>query len=100
GKLIVVGKDRHEALVRMEIALDETIVEGIRTTIPFHRLALKHPRFQQGDLDTHFVAALLESAAGSAERGGAGAGNGRARGARSASPGEGAAAETREIPRR
>ena len=39
----------------MEIALDEMIVEGIKTTIPFHHLALRHPRFQAGDLDTRFV---------------------------------------------
>jgi acetyl-CoA carboxylase biotin carboxylase subunit len=59
GKIIARGKDRPEALRRMEIALDETIVEGIKTTIPFHRLVLRHPRFQQGDLDTHIVETLL-----------------------------------------
>ena len=60
GKLIARGKDRPEALRRMEIALEEMIVEGIRTTLPFHQLALKDPRFQAGDLDTHFVEALLK----------------------------------------
>src|SRR3989454_8158536 len=60
GKLIAHGKDRPEALRRMEIALDEMIVEGIRTTIPFHHLALRDPRFQSGDLDTHFVETLLK----------------------------------------
>lgn len=60
GKLIAYGKDRPEALRRMEIALEEMIVEGIKTTIPFHQLALRHPRFQAGDLDTHFVEALLK----------------------------------------
>jgi acetyl-CoA carboxylase, biotin carboxylase subunit len=60
GKLIAYGKDRPEALRRMEIALEEMIIEGIRTTIPFHQLALGHPRFQAGDLDTHFVEALLK----------------------------------------
>jgi acetyl-CoA carboxylase biotin carboxylase subunit len=43
----------------MQIALDEMIVEGIKTTIPFHRLALQQPRFQKGDLDTRFVEELL-----------------------------------------
>ena len=62
GKLIAYGKSRDEALRRMEIALDEMIVEGIKTTIPFHRLALRHPRFQKGDLDTHFVEELLKPA--------------------------------------
>ena len=60
GKLIALGKDRPEALRRMEIALEEMIIEGIRTTIPFHQLALKHPRFQAGDLDTRFVEELLK----------------------------------------
>jgi acetyl-CoA carboxylase, biotin carboxylase subunit len=59
GKLITYGKDRPEALRRMEIALEEMIVEGIKTTIPFHRLAIRDPRFQRGDLDTHFVEQLL-----------------------------------------
>src|SRR5262245_48140645 len=60
GKLIVYGKSRSEALRRMEIALEETIVEGIKTTIPFHGLAIRDPRFQAGDLDTHFVEHLLK----------------------------------------
>jgi len=60
GKLIAYGKDRPEALRRMEIALEEIIVEGIKTTIPFHQLALRDPRFQSGDIDTHFVEGLLK----------------------------------------
>jgi acetyl-CoA carboxylase biotin carboxylase subunit len=60
GKLIAYGKDRPEALRRMEIALEEIIVEGIKTTIPFHQMALRDPRFQAGDLDTHFVERLLQ----------------------------------------
>jgi acetyl-CoA carboxylase biotin carboxylase subunit len=59
GKLIAYGKARPEALRRMEIALEEIIVEGIKTTIPFHVMALRDPRFQAGDLDTHFVERLL-----------------------------------------
>jgi len=59
GKLIAYGKDREEALRRMEIALEEMVVEGIKTTIPFHLLALRHPRFRSGDLDTRFVEDLL-----------------------------------------
>jgi acetyl-CoA carboxylase biotin carboxylase subunit len=61
GKLIAYGKDRAEALRRMEIALEEIIVEGIKTTIPFHLMALRDPRFQAGDLDTHFVERLLQT---------------------------------------
>jgi acetyl-CoA carboxylase biotin carboxylase subunit len=59
GKLIAYGKDRPEALRRMQIALEEMIMEGISTTIPFHRRALADERFQKGDLDTHFVEHLL-----------------------------------------
>ena len=59
GKLIARGKDRPEALRRMEIALEELIVDGIKTTIPFHLLAVRDPAFQRGDLDTHFVERLL-----------------------------------------
>ncbi|MBI5711752.1 MAG: acetyl-CoA carboxylase biotin carboxylase subunit [Candidatus Eisenbacteria bacterium] len=61
GKLIARGTDRPEALRRMEIALEETIVEGIRTTIPFHLLALRDPAFRRGELDTHFVERLLKT---------------------------------------
>jgi acetyl-CoA carboxylase biotin carboxylase subunit len=60
GKLIAYGKDRPEALRRMEIALEEMIVEGIKTTIPFHQIAIRDPRFQQGDIDTKFVETLLK----------------------------------------
>src|SRR5689334_10379246 len=60
GKLIAYGKNRAEAMRRMQIGLEEMIVEGIQTTIRFHLLALKDPRFQSGDLDTHFVEALLK----------------------------------------
>jgi acetyl-CoA carboxylase biotin carboxylase subunit len=79
GKLIAYGKDREEALRRMEIALDEMIVEGIKTTIPFHHLALQHPKFRAGDLDTHFVEELLAPPESAAEpvASGAAAGGGR-----------------------
>jgi acetyl-CoA carboxylase biotin carboxylase subunit len=59
GKLIAHGKDRAEAIRRMEIALEEMIVEGIKTTIPFHRLALASEKFRAGDLSTRFVEELL-----------------------------------------
>ena len=60
GKLIAYGKDRAEACRRMEIALEEMVVEGVKTTIPFHRIALAHPRFKAGDIDTRFVEELLK----------------------------------------
>ena len=60
GKLIAHGKDRAEAIRRMEIALEEVIVEGIKTTIPFDRLALASEKFRSGDLSTRFVEELLK----------------------------------------
>jgi len=60
GKLIARGKNRDESIRRMEIALDETICEGIKTTIPFHHLALRSPDFRSGNLSTRFVEELLQ----------------------------------------
>jgi acetyl-CoA carboxylase biotin carboxylase subunit len=66
GKLIAHAKNRPLAIRRMEIALEETIVEGIKTTIPFHRLALASEKFRTGDLSTRFVEELLRERNGSA----------------------------------
>ncbi len=55
AKLIVHGKDRPEALARMRRALDEMVVEGVMTTIPFHRKVLDHPDFIAGNVDTGFL---------------------------------------------
>ena len=48
GKIIVHGRDRDEAVARMRRALAETVVEGVKTTIPFHLRLLTHPAFLQG----------------------------------------------------
>jgi acetyl-CoA carboxylase biotin carboxylase subunit len=55
GKLIVRGNDREEARRRMIRALDEFRVEGVDTTIPFHRQILRSEGFRSGMIDTHFV---------------------------------------------
>ena len=55
GKLIAWGKDRDEAVRRMIRALDELVVMGVETTIPFHQAVLRDPRFRAGDYSTHFV---------------------------------------------
>lgn len=55
GKLIVWGHDRKEAIARALRALDEFVIDGVKTTIPFHVDVLQHPRFVSGDFDTHFV---------------------------------------------
>ncbi len=55
AKLIVWGKDRNHALARGRRALEEFIVEGIKTTIPFHLQVLEDPRFVSGNFDTGFL---------------------------------------------
>ncbi len=56
AKLICWGRDRDEALARLRRALDEYVIAGIRTTIPFHQWLVRHPRFLAGDFSTDFVA--------------------------------------------
>ncbi len=55
AKLIVWGKNRKEAISRMKRALREFIVEGIKTTIPFHQEVFKNSTFLSGQYTTHFV---------------------------------------------
>jgi len=55
AKLIVHGLTREEALARMRRALDECVVEGIKTTIPLHRRILDDPDFQKGRFSTAFL---------------------------------------------
>ena len=55
AKLIVHGKDREEAIIRMRRALQEFIIEGIRTTIPFHLKIISDPDFISGNFNTHFL---------------------------------------------
>jgi acetyl/propionyl-CoA carboxylase alpha subunit len=54
-KLITRGGDRDQALARMRAALDATVVEGVRTTVPFLRKALDHPDVRRGALHTQMV---------------------------------------------
>jgi acetyl-CoA carboxylase biotin carboxylase subunit len=58
AKVIVHGHDRAEALGRMSRALEELVVEGIKTTVPFHRRLLANPGFLDGDYDTSFIERL------------------------------------------
>jgi acetyl-CoA carboxylase biotin carboxylase subunit len=55
AKLIVHGRDRLEAINRMQRALEEFIVEGVATTIPFHQQVLDDPQFRAGDFTTAFL---------------------------------------------
>jgi acetyl-CoA carboxylase biotin carboxylase subunit len=52
AKLIVYGRDRSEAISRMKRALEEFIIEGINTTIPFHKKVLNDPDFIKGEFNT------------------------------------------------
>jgi acetyl-CoA carboxylase biotin carboxylase subunit len=56
GKLIVKGDTRDEAIENMRRALDEFVIEGIKTTIPLHKKIMNHIQFQRGNVDTSFIA--------------------------------------------
>lgn len=55
GKLITYGKTREDAIHTMKRALDEFIIEGVKTTIPFHRIIMDHEVFVKGDFNTNFL---------------------------------------------
>jgi acetyl-CoA carboxylase biotin carboxylase subunit len=55
SKLITVAQTRDEAILKMKRALDEYIIEGIKTTIPFHKQLLKDEKFLEGDFTTKFM---------------------------------------------
>ncbi|HAG05229.1 MAG TPA: acetyl-CoA carboxylase biotin carboxylase subunit [Cryomorphaceae bacterium] len=55
AKLIVTGRNRQQAIERMKRALDEFIIEGIKTTIPFHRQLMDHPDYIAGNYTTKFM---------------------------------------------
>jgi len=55
GKVIALGEGRVEAVRRMKRALDECLIEGVETTIPFHLSILKNPEFLSGNIHTSFI---------------------------------------------
>jgi acetyl-CoA carboxylase biotin carboxylase subunit len=55
AKLIVTSQTREEAIDKMRRALDEFIIEGIKTTIPFHRQLMDDPAYVKGDYTTKFM---------------------------------------------
>ena len=59
AKVITSGKDRDEAVGRMNRALEEFIIEGVATTVPFHQRVMKDADFQNGNFDTKYVERLL-----------------------------------------
>ncbi|MGA1195801.1 MAG: acetyl-CoA carboxylase biotin carboxylase subunit [Candidatus Latescibacterota bacterium] len=58
AKLIAYGRTREEAIARMVRALEEYVIEGVPTTIPFHLHALRHEEFRTGRATTEFVEKL------------------------------------------
>ena len=63
AKLVVYGKDRTEAIAKMRRALDEFVIEGIKTTIPFHKKVLLDPDFIKGDITTSFLEKMTAAVA-------------------------------------
>ena len=55
SKLIVVAQTREEAIRKMKRALGEYIIEGVKTTIPFHQKLMEDPKFNEGDFTTAFM---------------------------------------------
>ena len=55
AKLITTAQSREEAINKMKRALDEFVIEGIKTTIPFHRQLMEHPDYLAGNYTTKFM---------------------------------------------
>jgi len=55
AKLIVSGQSREEVITRMERALSEFVIEGVKTTIPFHLKLMKDEKFKSGEFTTKFL---------------------------------------------
>lgn len=55
AKLIAWGRNREEAIARLKRALDEFVIEGVKTTIPFHQEVISSEAFKQGDFGTNFI---------------------------------------------
>lgn len=56
AKLVVWGRTREEAIARMQGSLQEFLLEGLASTIPFHEALLAHPAFRAAKIHTHFIA--------------------------------------------
>jgi acetyl-CoA carboxylase biotin carboxylase subunit len=59
AKLIVHAKTREEAMMRMERALEECVIEGIKTNIPLHLRILQEPEFRAGNFNIHWLEKML-----------------------------------------
>jgi len=56
AKVITHGQNRQEAIARMQFALNEFVLAGVHSTIPFQAALMQHPSFQAGDFNTGFIA--------------------------------------------
>ena len=59
GKLIVHGKTRNECMMRLKRALDEFVVDGVKTTLPLFRTLVRNADIQNGDYDIHWLERYL-----------------------------------------
>ncbi len=62
AKLIVSARTRKDAISRLNRALDEFVIEGVKTTIPFHKFVINTPEFIEGNFDTHFIEKIYDKA--------------------------------------
>ena len=59
AKLIAIARTRDEAIDTMERALSEFVIEGIKTTIPFHQQLMKDENFRSGNFNTKFMESFV-----------------------------------------
>jgi acetyl-CoA carboxylase biotin carboxylase subunit len=60
AKIVAWGPDRREAIERMARCLEETEIEGVRTTLPFYRRVMQNAWFRRGEVNTNFVRRRME----------------------------------------
>ena len=61
SKLIVHGKDRKEALAKLEVAIREYVIDGVKTTLPLHKKIIKNSDFIDGSYDIRWLERYLNS---------------------------------------
>jgi len=66
GKLIVYGMTREDCIMRLRRALEEFVVEGMKTTIPLHQKLVRDPEFQAGNYTIKWLEQWLERSRGEA----------------------------------
>ena len=60
GKLVTHGRDRSQAIERMQRAISELVLDGIKTTLPFHRELMGNHKFIRSEYDLNFVHNMLD----------------------------------------